>query len=69
MKIKKLGSLVSKVYRLSEDYDSDSDSDSDDDNDRWLVDSNAVAKKLKKVKHARLQKDGKVLKLLPKHAA
>ena len=63
MKVKKLGDLISKVFRLSEDYDSD---DSDSDGDLWLASSKQVAKKLKKVKHARLQRDGKLLKLLPK---
>ena len=69
MKLKKLAKMVSKVYRLSEDYESDSDSDSDSDEERWLADSKAVSKKLKKTKHSRLQRDGKVLKLLPKSTA
>ena len=54
MKVKKLAKMISKVFRLSEDYESDSDSDEDSDSDRWIADSKAVLKKLKKSEHARL---------------
>ena len=56
MKLKKLAKMISKIYRLSEDYESDSDSDSDDsdDDEKWLADSKAVTKKLKKTKNSRL---------------
>ena len=61
IKIKEAANIISKIFRLSEDYDSDDSSD--DEEFSWLLKRKSVSKRLKKLKHDDLAIDGKYIKL------
>ena len=61
IKIKEAAETISKIFRLSEDYDSDDSSDEDE--FTWLLQRKSVSKRLKKLKHDDLAIDGKYIKL------
>ena len=61
IKIKEAAETISKIFRLSEDYDSDDSSEEDE--FTWLLKRKSVSKRLKKLKHDDLAIDGKYIKL------
>ena len=61
IKIKEAAETISKIFRLSEDYDSDDSSEEDE--FTWLLKRKSVSKRLKKLKNNDLAIDGKYIKL------
>ena len=60
LKLKEASKMISKTFRLSEDYDSDS---SADDDDSWLLKHSKIAKKLKKIESPHFKIEEKFIKL------
>ena len=61
VKLKEAASTVSKVFRLSEDFDSD---DSDEEEHAWLLDCKKISKQIKELVSDNVGREGKYIKLL-----
>lgn len=60
IKLKEAAKMISKSFRLSEDFDSDS---SADDDNLWLLKHSKIAKKLKKIESIDFEIEEKFIKL------
>jgi len=64
VKVKKMAKMISKVFILSEDYDSDSDDSDDEDDLKQFLEPKKISKKLKKEeKHFTFDVENKTIAL------